>query len=56
MSGFYPCLAQLDGGEWRAYAPAYVGQYLCAPVGDYGITLHAPSDFDIAATGSAAAQ
>ena len=56
MSGFYPCLAQPDGGEWRAYAPAYVGQYLCAPVGDYSITLHAPSDFDIAATGSAAAQ
>lgn len=53
LMDFYPRLGMLDDGEWTAYSPGYVGRYDCAPVGDYSITLHARTEYDVIASGSA---
>ena len=53
MSGFCPLLGRVQDGTWTAYAPAYVGQYLYAPVSDFDITLHAISDYSVMTGGSA---
>lgn len=52
LCGFYPYLARLEGGEWTAYAPTYIGQYACAPVSDFDATLHAPEGWDVIAPGA----
>lgn len=56
LGEFYPYLAWLKDGEWTAYTPTYVGQYACAPIADYDVTLRAQSRFDVISTGVAAVQ